>query len=102
MDKTNKTKSIDVTKQKAYANNLKEELTLRFDELKAQIEKTNRDYEAEIVQWAKEFNEKPESRQAKKALQNISDKYAETFVNQEDAIKEIEDLLVQLDDANYV
>ena len=103
MEQNNKTKKeIDVSGQKAYAKQLREELTLRFDELKAEIEKTNENYEAEIVKWAKEFGDNPDSRQAKRYLQDISNKYAEIFSNQEDSVKEIENLLVKLDDANYV
>ena len=103
MKQDNKTKKvIDVSEQKAYANDLKEQLTLRFDELKVEINKTNANYEAEIVSWAKEFGENPESRQATRALKEISDRYAEIFADQEDAVKEIEDLLVKLDNANYV
>ena len=80
---------------------LKQELISKLDELKAKMEQTDQEYEAEVVEYAKKYSGNLESPAAVSAMQKLGKKYAEIFAEQEDEIKVVEGLLVKLDDESY-
>ena len=80
---------------------LKQELITKLDELKAKMEQTDQEYEAEIVAYAKKYGDNTDSPAAVSAMQKLGKKYAEIFAEEEDEIKVVEGLLVKLDDESY-
>lgn len=81
--------------------NFKKELSERLKLLEQEVDSAQERYNEELIEFANNYSDDMNSKTAQKEMNRIAKKYAKEFADHEEQMQEIEEMLIQLDEASY-